>query len=424
MKPETLPIGLYDPTNPTSMNHLATHLRPTRRAPLFPLLLALGLLAAGPLLAAEGISNIRASQRPGTNLVDLRYDLATTSTNPMLVAVAVSTNGGNTYDLPATHFSGDVGFGVSAGTNKWIVWDALRDWPDRFSTNVFFRLTASDAPPGMVLIPAGLFTMGDTLDGDSGALPLHTNQVSAFYMDKNLVTKALWDQVKGWNGGNGYSYDYPGSGKAANHPVHSVDWYDVVKWCNARSQMEGRMPVYYTDAALTQVYKTGQVAPYVKWGAAGYRLPTEAEWEKAARGGASGQGFPWSGTNNITHSMANYYSDAGYAYDVSPTRGYHPTFATNGTPYTSPVGYFAPNGYGLYDMAGNVWEWCWDWYGSYSSGSQTDPRGPASGSGRVDRGGSWDGDAFYCRAAYRYYYYPSYSFVYLGFRAVLPPGQP
>ena len=105
--------------------------------------------------------------------------------------------------------------------------------------------------------------------------------------------------------GNGYSYDYPGSGKAANHPVQGVDWYDVVKWCNARSQKEGRTPAYYQNAALTQVYKSGEVAPYVNWNT-GYRLPTEAEWEKAARGGASGHRFPWSNVETITHSQANY----------------------------------------------------------------------------------------------------------------------
>ena len=389
---------------------------------------ALGLLAAASLAAAEGISNLRFSQRAGTNLVDIYYDLATTATNPLLVAVTVSTNGGNSYDLPATHFTGDAGFGVTAGTNKWIVWDAVRDWPDRFSTNVFLHLTVSDVPPGMALIPAGPFVMGDTFgEGWSDDLPLHTNQISAFYMDKFEVTKALWDSVYSWAITNGYSFEYEAQGKATNHPAQSMTWYDAVKWCNARSQKAGRTPAYYTSVAQTAVYRSGQIDvqnDWVKW-SSGYRLPTEAEWEKAARGGASGQRFPWSGTNNITHSMANYSSDASYAYDTSSTRGFHPTFAIGGYPYTSPVGYFAANanGYGLYDMAGNVWEWCWDWYGSYASGSQTDPRGPASGSLRVFRGGGWGDYAGGCRAASRNDDRPTYRYGNLGFRSVLPPGQ-
>jgi len=280
-------------------------------------------------------------------------------------------------------------------------------------------------PSGMALIPAGSFTMGNCMDaseGDSHELPLHTVYVSAFYMDKYLVTKSLWDTVYQWAIAHGYSFADAGSGKAANHPVETIDWYDCVKWCNARSEKEGRTPAYYTDAGLSVRYRTGQVEPYVKW-SSGYRLPTEAEWEKAARGGTSGQRFPWG--NTISWSQANYYAyPSSYTYDVNPTLGYDPAFNDGVYPYTSPVGYFAANGYGLYDMSGNVWQWCWDWYGSYLGGSQTDPRGSASGSNRVIRGGSWGYDAIYCRAAIRIYgNSPAGSYDNLGFRSVLPPGQ-
>jgi len=278
-----------------------------------------------------------------------------------------------------------------------------------------------NTPTNMALIPAGSFVMGDTFsEGEYYELPVHPVYTSAFFMDEYEVTFGLWNTVVAWSATNGYSYDYPGIGKATNHPVLAVDWFDMVKWCNARSQMEGLLPSYYTDAAMSEFYKTGQLAPYVNWNA-GYRLPTESEWEKAARGGAEGHRFPWTNTDTISQSQANYYGDTNdYKYDVTPAQGFDPVFDFGDQPYTSPVGSFAPNAYGLYDMAGNAWEWCWDYADTYPSEFQTDPRGPSTGSLRVGRGGNWNYYAVDCRNSYRYGNSPGDSASNIGFRCARP----
>jgi formylglycine-generating enzyme len=288
------------------------------------------------------------------------------------------------------------------------------------SPATFFRLYNTNPPAGMVLIPAGSFTMGNTI-GDSDITDANpTNvMVSAFYMDTNLVSYGQWQMVYSWATNSGYGFVNAGLGKAVNNPVQTVDWYDCVKWCNARSQQAGLTPVYYTDAGLRQTYTNGEVTLYANWAANGYRLPTEAEWEKAARGGLIGQRFPLG--NTISESQANYFGNPGnFSYDLGPN-GYNAIGSIGGTsPATSPVGSFAPNGYRLYDMAGNVSEWCWDWYGTpYDQPTTNNPIGPATGTYRILRGGLWTDFADLTRCANRHDDFPSDAYNYLhGFRCV------
>lgn len=288
------------------------------------------------------------------------------------------------------------------------------------------RVVDPNSPASMAYIPAGIFTMGDTIgDGYVFAKPTHKVNLNAFYMDKYEVTKARWDEIHKWATNNGYSFTVgynAANGKVANHPIYVMLWHDVLRWCNARSQIEGLSPAYYTDAEMTTVYKKSDlITPIVNWNA-GYRLPTEAEWEYAARGGLSGKRFPWGDT--ITHNQANYHSTTNEIYDQSATRGYHPIYATNGFPYTSPVGSFAPNGYGLYDMMGNVWEWCWDWPGIYESTEQTNPHGVShSGYERILRGGTWMYGATNSQCSFRYSFTASNPNSYYGFRTVRSPAQ-
>ena len=361
------------------------------------------------------VSNIFAAQRAGTPFVDITYDV-TADTPTVQITLAVSSDGGTTFSVPATTLSGAVGSGIETGTGKVITWNAGADWSKQHSTTMRFKVTAEDLIIiGFPLIPAGSFQMGNAMaaDTDRTDAPIRTVTVSAFYMAQNLVTFSDWDTVRTWGGTHGYPDLSSGLGKAANHPVLMITWYDAVKWCNARSEMEGLTPCYTLSGAVYRTTNSDVVD--CNWTANGYRLPTEAEWEKAARGGLSGKRFPWGDT--ISESQANYYGDpVNFSYDLGPA-GYN-SIGRIGSTFkgTSPVGSFPANGYGLYDMAGNAFEWCWDWEGTYAVGSQTDPRGAASGSGRGGRGGFLNNDARYCRVAFRYGSFPAFNNQGFGFR--------
>jgi formylglycine-generating enzyme required for sulfatase activity len=239
-------------------------------------------------------------------------------------------------------------------------------------------------PAGFVHIPGGTFTMGSPPgepDRGSDEGPQHQVTVRSFYMAKYEVTQKEWQDVMGNN---------PSNFKGDNQPVECVSWNDAVEYCNKRSVQEG----------LTPVYSGSGDAITCNWNANGYRLPTEAEWEYAAKGGnKDALTYLYSGSNSID-AVAWHSGNRGWG--------------------THPVGQKAPNSLGIYDMSGNVWEWCWDWYGSYSSGAQTDPQGPSSGSARVFRGGSWSGSAGGLRSAGRYGHTPSGRSDDLGFRLVRP----
>jgi formylglycine-generating enzyme len=234
--------------------------------------------------------------------------------------------------------------------------------------------------------------------------------VSAFLMARTETTKSLWDGVRIWASTHGYTDLAAGYSNGPEHPVGAVSWFDVVKWCNARSEMDGLKPCYTVAGAI---YRSGAAnsAVVCDWSANGYRLPSEAEWEKAARGGYEGFRFPWGDVISPRH--AEFY-EFGLLYEAIVARG----FVNPG--HTSVVGAFPANGWGLHDMSGNVSEHCWDlWQPDYYAVSPAvDPRGPDTSLSpdHLIRGGEGGSVAVPHRASHRAFYHPSNRDNPLGFR--------
>ena len=264
----------------------------------------------------------------------------------------------------------------------------------------------------LVWIPAGTFMMGspkDEPDRNNDETP-HEVKLSGFYMMEHPVTQKQYKEIMEAN---------PSYFKGDNLPVEGVIWYDAIVFCNLLSMAESLTPAYSidgkTDPDKWGVIPTGK---NTKWdavtivdGSTGYRLPTEAQWEYACRAGTT---TPFNIGDNITTDQANYNGNK--PYNGNAKGKYRKK--------TSEVKSFAPNAWGLYDMHGNVLEWCWDWYGKdyYEKSRDGDPAGPRSGDYRILRGGSWGSNCLNARSAFRSFYYPHNMFSYIGFRLVRPCG--
>lgn len=227
----------------------------------------------------------------------------------------------------------------------------------------------------MIYVEGGTFTMGATAEQDGAAdneYLIHTVHLDGFYMSQCEITQAQWKAVMGTSV---YNLDpFSGiSGLGDTYPMYNVSWKDAMAFCRELSRLTGKT----------------------------YLLPTEAQWEYAARGGNKSRGNKYSGS---------YAVDAVAWYSENSNNSAHP------------VGELRPNELGLYDMSGNVVEWCSDWYSSsYSSAEQTNPTGPSSGEYRLLRGGSWLGPSGFCRVSFRSYHSPSDRSTQFGFRVVCLP---
>ncbi|RJR15915.1 MAG: formylglycine-generating enzyme family protein [Nitrospiraceae bacterium] len=338
------------------------------------LAIIISMVLSSYAFAAE-VKNVVSSQ--SGNRVLFEYDL-TGEEKEADVNITITVNG-TAYSAEKLYLEGDYGK-VSLGKGRKIYWNVLQDFPRGLNTTFEWEITEGgkdfkDPLTGMefVFVKGGCFQMGDTFgDGDADAKPVHEVCVDDFYLGKYEVTQRQWREVMG----NNPSY-FKNCGDDC--PVEQVSWNDVQEFINKLNEKI-----------------TPHSPPLDKGGRkGGYRLPTEAEWEYAVR--SCGKKEEYSGSDSID-SVAWYDSNSGRK--------------------THPVGQRSPNGLGIYDMSGNVWEWVQDWYGEkyYGESPKYNPNGPNSGTARVLRGGSWSNITRYALTSNRVRYHPDYRFNNVGYR--------
>ncbi len=249
---------------------------------------------------------------------------------------------------------------------------------------------SNDAESGddLVLVRGGEFLMGSDRAAEPDVKPACRISVSSFYLAKTELTQRDWKAIMEFN---------PSQRKGSDLPVTNVSWFQALEYCNRRSKEEGLEPCYSLDGDTSpSQWSEGQVN--CDWKANGFRLPTEAEWEYAARGGREDMPGDFSGSSD--HTLV--------AWTDGNTDGKYG--------FAQPVGELQANELGLYDLSGNVWEWCWDWYGSYSPDEASNPRGPAAGRQRCKRGGSYYHNSSLCKVYFRSYLEPAGKVYNIGFR--------
>jgi len=351
--------------------------------------LSLIALAGYAIAAAPVVSNVVAT--PSAGQVTISYDLA--ADTDCAVSLLVSSDNGSSYmNTHLTAVSGAIGNSVSAGTGKQIIWHPAGDEME-LGASYKVKVIARDNP-NPVAVDDFILVEGGTFNNGTSDVTL-----SSFYMDKYEITQAEYQAVMGVNPASGY-------GVGSNYPVYYVSWFNAIEYSNRRSLQEGLTPCYSYSTYGTNPdnwpagwnsSNTNHTNVNCNWTANGYRLPTEMEWMFAAKGGNQSQGYTYSGSNSIG-DVAWYTSNSGET--------------------THTVGTKAANELGTFDMSGNVWEWVWDIYGSYPSGSQNNPTGANSGSNRVLRGGSWTDGAGDCTVSFRLNYGAAFGDANVGFRCV------